>query len=1710
MSKSAEATKQASAADVEEIVIPPPKVLRMMGLTKDEYISMKRKEQQGTLEQDLKANYESKFSKTTCKECRTAVITSPVLCCWMCSYYAPMYICERCQATSHPKDPSQGHLVSREPLEPQVLDHWESPDIQRRGGFPELVRRAFKIYANRPLWAVDCSAAVYFPQMMQGLKEATSEELSAFPAMRFNVTPECKTSTASEEHAYQWLSYREVECMAERLNRNLQRSIVLAGPLRYVMILRNELASAVVLIASLTGFEQQSIPIKIMHYPSPWLNPAIIDRDLCRGLLDVQSPDDEATTTTVIFCYSQEASIILQYQLPHVYVVVVDRPTDEEITLSSEHELSWVGLLSKNWSADPECPSTELPCRKSLVLSASRPFITLLTSGTTAQLESSRLSIPRSVGYNNNELCSIIAQPAATGTAFAEPQRHYYQVTSSPETSTIEIAIKRDNEVGAVSEATSEGEKMSVVDIPLPPVDIIHEPLSHLNGLALLLTSLLRGGRAAIYSHIKLRENENDGPSLWSLMASIAPTYFAAVPRIWQDVYQNLVDLELGILSIFQQHTRSDESVDEDNGRLLERIRNLALATQLPAQDLAASVSSLLPRSGLFHRIVSPAFRTTLRRSLLSWFRLYVLGTRIRVISFGSAVMPDMLRQFISSLAISAAIPLSCKSPSRLSGTHSYVVHPRSASWSFPNGSGIKVSVDVAVMRDAKTTWIPEPTAQMASKYAVPIQVRELYGTTELGTMIVNGRPLPGVLVRLHVKLSALERMMNEGQRIHQDGIWVRFTGELQVKLMKAGTDNWHATGDLTEWYGILTNEQFDVLRRTRVVLQDNGEKCIEIGLFGSSECHVTVGRGVGESIRILGRVCDFAVADLNDVSEAGTETGHNDALRMANGEFVNLTLEESKLSTQLSRISILARSIDYLQIIPRLHGTKTQAVVLFMRKSPDQPDDVESLAKAVGWEVDEMCELVHTSRQMLMRLNNSTRREFGLMEKEFGVLTRFSQVINLMIAPVGGSFLWIPIFTSLLSARATEPAQKELSTLLTASLKPRRLAIASWIQPVLEGYTTLLQSHESSSISPESVETIVLSTLASVLDVDMHQLTRARILSRDSICLRHLGLDSISAQRFRSELRLRGVEITPMARSLLAESTTIPALIEALSRMDSSASDERCTQPASLSLTSDSNQCTVPTSPFVPQTAGNPYNDVTNPKWWERIYSRDVIAQRIDELGSQTEALSESVAAVPTWTKQCIFITGTTGFLGAHILASLIMLLAERQEDTTSVCALVREASGDVQAARRRLEEVLMKYHLMHDEASSPQDPQASTGTTKLTQSLIDTYVTVVPGDVSQPNFGMSLTTLHEISSRLSVVIHAAANVNHVADFQTLRDANGDTAAINILSLCHRAQVQPNSRTPSILLVSTVDVLNTNRSPTTLFTVNDIVASFTKSNTLTIDDSMKSWGPTGTYGQVLPMLKRVSGYAATKWLCEQVLNTGSEAFGIPLQTIRLGHIGPGLVTGAAPLESPDFLMDILLAAWRARSVPSSLFMQGILKGVAHLTSDSSVAVDLALDVMELGLSSESTPLNWAEVNVFPVDTAGLIIARLAAHAHFSNSFFGPSVIVLSHHRPVCWDLIWIALVRHLFSAGDSPPHPESMPGRFLDWVGSVLTDTQVTITSVHADILSRLVTLPDLTVVVDTASQEFLDELGLAPPILWVEYWKRYFAYVEQRLGNR
>ncbi|PHH66590.1 hypothetical protein CDD82_1532 [Ophiocordyceps australis] len=257
------------------------------------------------------------------------------------------------------------------------------------------------------------------------------------------------------------------------------------------------------------------------------------------------------------------------------------------------------------------------------------------------------------------------------------------------------------------------------------------------------------------------------------------------------------------------------------------------------------------------------------------------------------------------------------------------------------------------------------------------------------------------------------------------------------------------------------------------------------------------------------------------------------------------------------------------------------------------------------------------------------------------------------------------------------------------------------------------------------------------------------------------------------------------------------------------------------------------------------------------------VYAASLKVLSSQLPASFLSVDAETSSSQHplTVFLTGSTGFLGAYLIHDLL----ERTGHWVSLIAHVRSAK-DSGAAMSRLKLSLEGYGLWHDEWSD--------------------RLTCVVGDLTKTRLGMDIDSWDHVAKTADVVIHNGATVHWVKRYQDLLAANV-VSTLDAMLLC--SEGKPKTFT----FVSSTSVLDTDY----YIQLSEKQVRTGQGAVSEDDDMMGSCSGLGT------------GYGQTKWVSEQLVREAGRR-GLVGSVVRPGYILGDSNNGIC--NTDDFLIRLL------------------------------------------------------------------------------------------------------------------------------------------------------------------------------------------------------
>ncbi|AKT42958.1 amino acid adenylation domain-containing protein [Chondromyces crocatus] len=269
-----------------------------------------------------------------------------------------------------------------------------------------------------------------------------------------------------------------------------------------------------------------------------------------------------------------------------------------------------------------------------------------------------------------------------------------------------------------------------------------------------------------------------------------------------------------------------------------------------------------------------------------------------------------------------------------------------------------------------------------------------------------------------------------------------------------------------------------------------------------------------------------------------------------------------------------------------------------------------------------------------------------------------------------------------------------------------------------------------------------------------------------------------------------------------------------------------------------------------------------------------------------------ESDAVAPTSALHHLFLTGTTGFLGAFLLRDLL-----NRTDARIHC-LVR--AEDASQGLRRVLDALQRY----------------TGTTPKDASR----VVAVPGNLAHPQLGLSAERLAFLTEHVDAIYHCGAEVNYVNPYLAHRDVNvGGTR--ELLRMACTRKIKTFHHVSSIAVYGQI--------------------GYYISTDLLGEDAGLEFSR--------PHMGTEMGYSQSKWVAEKLVTTARER-GLPVNIYRPGFLLGDTVRGAA--NTNDFMSRLVKGCVQVGSCPDMEHHRKVFTPVDYV---SAALTHISLDRSTLG-----------------------------------------------------------------------------------------------------------------------------------------------------------
>jgi len=294
------------------------------------------------------------------------------------------------------------------------------------------------------------------------------------------------------------------------------------------------------------------------------------------------------------------------------------------------------------------------------------------------------------------------------------------------------------------------------------------------------------------------------------------------------------------------------------------------------------------------------------------------------------------------------------------------------------------------------------------------------------------------------------------------------------------------------------------------------------------------------------------------------------------------------------------------------------------------------------------------------------------------------------------------------------------------------------------------------------------------------------------------------------------------------------------------------------------------------------------------------------------------------------IFLTGSTGFIGAFLLHELL------GQTKASIYCLVRSSSPE--SGKQKIRRNLERYLLWNQE--------------------LDSRIIPVLGELSQPFLGLTEQQFRELASILDSIYHNGAFVNLIYPYAALRATNV-LGTQEILRLASIVKVKP------VHFISTLDVFPSSRYLG--------MKAIQEQDTLEHSD--------GLY----------DGYTQSKWVAEKLVMT-ARVRGIPVCIYRLGMITGHSQTGVS--KTDDLMCRMIKGFIQLGSAPDLDMMINmtpvdyVSKAIIHLSRQkeslgkafhfvnphSLHLSKLVKDIHSLGYSIQQVPYDKWQAELLNVD----------------------------------------------------------------------------------------------------------------------------------------
>lgn len=442
---------------------------------------------------------------------------------------------------------------------------------------------------------------------------------------------------------------------------------------------------------------------------------------------------------------------------------------------------------------------------------------------------------------------------------------------------------------------------------------------------------------------------------------------------------------------------------------------------------------------------------------------------------------------------------------------------------------------------------------------------------------------------------------------------------------------------------------------------------------------------------------------------------------------------------------------------------------------------------------------------------------------------------------------------------------------LLTESFKFNRRELEKHYAKTLENlYKEFKEEQQKKKADKEKIQQLVRKTLETVMNLDSKDFESESLIS--------IGMSSLDAVRISSSLE-KELQVQIPIPIIFNEESNLSTLTQYLmDPLTSNLSDSTFNSNTNISQKKNANIAN--------------YSIDLKKEFEAYRYLLDECFSTVDftDVSDQTDYHLKN--------GDCIFLTGSTGFIGRVILVSLLEIFPD-----SSIICLVRNKTKSE-----------LKYLLQENQLwNSKYDKKWETD-----------KVEVLSSDLSKLYFGLSEEDFQKLSDRVDCIIHSAAQINTLLGYPHLKLPNveGTLNVIRLASWKNRNETDSKLKRKtksSIFFLSSMSALDC----CLLSTIPD---SINLMNTFSSERASKA-----------------GGYSQSKFLADCLVAYASKNGRLPVQIFRLGFISSHTKTGTS--NTTDWFNRLLAAIISTKS----FCWAGSSKAVELIPVDWTVSTLLSL-----------------------------------------------------------------------------------------------------------------------------------------------------------------